>query len=46
MKILFTGAAGFLGSHLSEKYVREGHTIFCLLLFFFLDKDDLLYIGI
>jgi UDP-glucose 4-epimerase len=28
MKILITGAAGFLGSHLSEKYVRDGHTVY------------------
>lgn len=28
MKILITGAAGFLGSHLSEKYVGEGHTVY------------------
>ena len=30
MKILITGGAGFLGSHLCEKYVNEGHTVFCL----------------
>jgi UDP-glucose 4-epimerase len=30
MKILITGAAGFLGSHLCEKYVREGHIVFGL----------------
>ncbi|VFJ12511.1 dTDP-glucose 4,6-dehydratase [Candidatus Nitrosocosmicus franklandus] len=28
MRILITGGAGFLGSHLSEKYVNEGHKIF------------------
>src|SRR6185437_14591649 len=30
MKILITGSAGFLGSHLSEKYVQEGHIVYAL----------------
>lgn len=30
MKILVTGGAGFIGSHLCEKYVSEGHTVICL----------------
>lgn len=30
MKILITGAAGFLGSHLSEKYVNEGNIVYGL----------------
>jgi UDP-glucose 4-epimerase len=30
MKILITGGAGFIGSHLCEKYVSEGETVFCL----------------
>ncbi|TVP41697.1 GDP-mannose 4,6-dehydratase [Candidatus Nitrosocosmicus arcticus] len=28
MKIMITGAAGFLGSHLSEKYVNEDHIVY------------------
>jgi len=30
MKIMITGGAGFIGSHLCEKYTREGHTVLCL----------------
>jgi len=30
MKILITGGAGFIGSHLCEKYAKEGHTVLCL----------------
>jgi len=30
MKILITGGAGFIGSHLCEKYTGEGHTVLCL----------------
>jgi dTDP-glucose 4,6-dehydratase len=27
MRILITGAAGFLGSHLCDRFLREGHTV-------------------
>lgn len=30
MRILITGAAGFLGSHLCEKYVLEGNVVYAL----------------
>jgi UDP-glucose 4-epimerase len=30
MRILITGGAGFIGSYLSEKYAKEGHTVLCL----------------
>jgi dTDP-glucose 4,6-dehydratase len=27
MRVLITGAAGFLGSHLSDRFIQEGHTV-------------------
>lgn len=30
MRILITGGAGFIGSHLCDKYVKDGHTVICL----------------
>ena len=27
MRVLITGAAGFLGSHLADRFVQEGHTV-------------------
>jgi UDP-glucose 4-epimerase len=30
MKLMITGGAGFIGSHLCDKYVHEGHTVLCL----------------
>ncbi len=30
MKMLITGGAGFIGSHLCDKYTKEGHAVLCL----------------
>jgi UDP-glucose 4-epimerase len=30
MKILITGGAGFIGSHLCDKYIEAGHKVICL----------------
>jgi UDP-glucose 4-epimerase len=34
MRILITGGAGFIGSHLCEKFIKEGQTVVCLDNFF------------
>jgi dTDP-glucose 4,6-dehydratase len=33
MKILLTGSEGFIGSHLTEKLVKNGHDLTCLVLY-------------
>ena len=30
MRILITGGAGFIGSHLCDRYTKDGHTVICL----------------
>jgi NAD dependent epimerase/dehydratase len=35
MKILITGAEGFIGSHLTEKLVKNGHNVKCFVLYNF-----------
>ncbi len=44
MRILITGGSGFLGSHLSERLLREGHEIICLDNFFTGRKRNILHL--
>lgn len=43
-KILITGGAGFLGSHLSERLLSEGHEIYCLDNFFTGSADNVTHL--
>ena len=40
-RILVTGGAGFLGSHLCERLLQEGHDVLCVDNFFTGSKDNL-----
>ena len=40
-RILVTGGAGFIGSHLSERLIKDGHDIICLDNFFTGSKDNI-----
>ncbi len=42
MRVLVTGGAGFIGSHLCERLVREGHDVLCLDNFFTGNKRNIL----
>ena len=41
-RILVTGGAGFLGSHLCERLIGEGHDVLCVDNFFTGTKDNIL----
>jgi len=43
-RILITGGAGFLGSHLSERLLNEGHEIICLDNFFTGNKANIIHL--
>lgn len=43
-RILITGGAGFLGSHLSERLLQEGHEVLCLDNFFTGSRDNILHL--
>ena len=42
MRILITGGAGFLGSHLSKRLLKEGHEVICMDNFFTGSKRNIL----
>lgn len=41
MRILVTGGAGFIGSHLCERLLRDGHDVLCLDNFFTGSKENI-----
>ena len=43
-RILVTGGAGFLGSHLCERLVAEGHDVICLDNFFTSQKSNIVHL--
>jgi len=43
-RILVTGGAGFLGSHLCERLVQQGHDVICLDNFFTSQKDNIFHL--
>jgi UDP-glucuronate decarboxylase len=44
MRILVTGGAGFIGSHLCERLLKEGHDVLCLDNFFTGSKRNILHL--
>ncbi len=44
MRILVTGGAGFIGSHLCERLLREGHEVLCLDNFFTGSKRNIVHL--
>lgn len=43
-RILITGGAGFLGSHLSDRLVAQGHDVICLDNFFTSQKHNIMHL--
>jgi UDP-glucuronate decarboxylase len=44
MKILITGGAGFLGSHLCDRLISDGHEVICLDNFFTGSKQNIVHL--
>jgi len=45
MRVLVTGGAGFLGSHLCERLLEDGHSVICLDNLFTGDKSNIDYLS-
>lgn len=45
MRVLITGAAGFLGSHLSDRFLRDGHSVVGLDNFITGNPDNVAHLG-
>ena len=43
MRILITGGAGFIGSHLSERLLGEGQEVLCLDNFFTGRRENIMF---
>jgi UDP-glucuronate decarboxylase len=43
-RVMITGGAGFLGSHLSERLLADGHDVLCVDNFFTGTKDNILHL--
>lgn len=43
-RILITGGAGFVGSHLCERFINEGHDVICLDNYFTGSKNNILHL--
>ena len=43
-RVLVTGGAGFLGSHLCERLLADGHTVLCVDNYFTGDKDNIAHL--
>ena len=43
-RTVITGVAGFLGSHLCERLLKDGHDVICLDNFFTGTKDNILHL--
>jgi len=44
MRILVTGGAGFIGSHLCDRLIADGHEVICLDNFFTGQRENVLYL--